>query len=268
MTAGPFARATAVHGGNGAWRGEIAPTWDIAGNANGGYLLAIAARALAEESGRPDPVTVTAHYLAPGRPGPVTVAAQVLKQGRQLATGTAVLSDATRPLLAVVGSFGTPGAGGASPTMVRGTAPDMPPLEACVPVVATDTFPPPFMGHVEIRLHPDDVGFAAGRKSGVPRIRGWLRLPDGEPMDGLALLCAADALPPTIFNTDLPVAWTPTVELTVHVRARPAPGWLVSTFETRFISGGLLEEDGELWDSTGVLVAQSRQLALVPAAQG
>jgi acyl-CoA thioesterase len=241
MTAGPFARATAVHGGNGAWHGEIAPTWDIAGNANGGYLLAIAARALAEECGRPDPVTVTAHYLAPGRLGPVTVTTEVLKQGRQLATGTAVLSDATRPLLAVVGSFGTPGGGGASPTMVRRALPDMPPPDACVP---------------------------AGRKSGVPIIRGWLRLPEEEPMDGLALLCAADALPPTIFNTDLPVAWTPTVELTVHVRARPAPGWLLSTFETRFISGGLLEEDGELWDSTGVMVAQSRQLALVPATPG
>ena len=73
-----------------------------------------------------------------------------------------------------------------------------------------------------------------------------------------------DAFPPTIFNTTIPVAWVPTVELTAHVRARPAPGWLRCSFRTRFVTGGFLEEDGEVWDAGGTLVAQSRQLALVP----
>ena len=50
----------------------------------------------------------------------------------------------------------------------------------------------------------------------------------------------------------------------MHVRARPAPGWLRCRFSTRYISDGFMEEDGELWDSNDRLVALSRQLALLP----
>ena len=47
-------------------------------------------------------------------------------------------------------------------------------------------------------------------------------------------------------------------------RAHPAPGWLACRVATRFVIGGYHEEDFEIWDSTGTLVAQSRQLALLP----
>jgi acyl-CoA thioesterase len=97
-------------------------------------------------------------------------------------------------------------------------------------------------------------------------VAGWFRLRDGEPVDTLSLLVAVDAFPPTVFFANLPIAWVPTLELTTHVRARPAPGWLACSFATRFITGGFLEEDGEVWDATGRLVAQSRQLALLPRA--
>ena len=145
-----------------------------------------------------------------------------------------------------------------------GPLPTCPRSTSASHVVATETFPPPFMGKVDLHLHPDDVGFAAAERSGIARVRGWFQLLDGEPVDTVALLCALDAFPPTIFNTHLPVAWTPTVELTCHVRARPAPGPLRCQFTTRFVTGGFLEEDGEIWDTDGRLVAQSRQLALVP----
>ncbi len=265
---GAFAAATAVTpDAGGGWRGTVQPGWDIAGNANGGYLLAMVARALVAATGRPDPVTVTAHFLSPGRPGPVGVSTVVHKTGRRFTDASAVAEAGGRPLLTVLGAFGDLGPD-ADDVFVAGAAPDLPPPDDCVRLGTDERFAPPFMDRVDLRVHPDDMGFATGNRSGVPRVTGWFRLHDTEPVDTVALLCALDAFPPTIFNADLPVGWVPTVELTTHVRARPVPGWLRCRFTTRYVTGGFLEEDGEIWDARGRLVAQSRQLALLPLVPG
>jgi acyl-CoA thioesterase len=264
-TRGPFSRATAVtRGRDWAWQGEVLPGWDIAGNANGGYLLALVGRALTLATGRPHPVTTTAHFHRPGRAGPVDVEVATVNATRRFSTATATLRCADGPVLSALGTLGdlTSTTG---PELVTATPPPMPDPEECVPLVPGETgFPPPFTGRVELRLHPDDARFRDGARGGAARMRGWFRLRDGEPVDALGLLCAVDAFPPTVFNTDLPIAWTPTLELTVHVRALPDPGWLRCAFASRNVAGGFLEADGEVWDTTGRLVAQSRQLALVP----
>ena len=54
-----------------------------------------------------------------------------------------------------------------------------------------------------------------------------------------------------------------TVQLTVHLRERPAAGALACRTVTRHLAHGLHEEDVEVFDSAGALVAQSRQLALL-----
>ena len=53
----------------------------------------------------------------------------------------------------------------------------------------------------------------------------------------------------------------PTVELTVHVRALPAPGWLRLVQRAQLLQDGWLDESCEIWDSTDRLVAQATQLA-------
>ena len=252
-----------AEGKRAVWSGAIAPGWDIVANANGGYLLAIAARALSAALDRPDPVTISAHYFSPGKSGDVTIETQVLKEGRRFSSGSAALLAKGRTLLSCLGTFGDL-AEASGPEIIDQGPPEMPGPDDCLPVVATDTFPPPFMGKIELRLHPQDGQFLLGKRTGHALMRGWFRLRDDEPADTIALLCAADAFPPTAFNADFPVAWTPTIELTVHVRAQPAPGWLRCKFATHFVTGGFLEEDGEIWDSSGHLVAQSRQLALIP----
>ena len=265
-----FTEATAVvRRGDGRYGAEVAPGWDIAGNANGGYLLSVAGRAMADAAGRPDPVTITAHYLAPGKPGPLGVDTTVVKEGKRFTTVTATVTGTDdRPMLAVLGTFGDldPAVSVGAPMRIDSAPPELPPVEACQPMTVGPGGggPPSFMTQIDLRMHPDDIGFTRGAPSGQLRVRGWFRLRDGEPLDSIGMLTAVDAFPPTIFNSDIPVAWTPTVELTAHLRARPAPGWLRCSFTTRFVTAGFIEEDGELWDDTGALVAQSRQLALVP----
>jgi Acyl-CoA thioesterase C-terminal domain len=50
----------------------------------------------------------------------------------------------------------------------------------------------------------------------------------------------------------------------MHLGAHPGPGWLACRAQTRHVIGGYHEEDFEIWDTTGKLVVQSRQLALLP----
>ena len=116
------------------------------------------------------------------------------------------------------------------------------------------------LDRLDIRLHPDEAKAGA---AGRAQVTGWIRLRDGRPPDTLSGVLFADTFPPAVFGLLGVVGWVPTVELTVHVRRRPAPGWLLGQFRTRDLNDGRLIEDGALWDSTGNLVVQSRQLALV-----
>jgi hypothetical protein len=116
---------------------------------------------------------------------------------------------------------------------------------------------------IETRLDPLTAGWALGQPGGEAVLRAWVRFTDGRDPDPLALVTFADALPPTCWALGR-VGWAPTVQLQVLVRALPAPGWCLVEARTGEIAGGWLDEDYRIWDSTGRLVAQSRQLARAP----
>ncbi|QFU74286.1 thioesterase family protein [Halioglobus maricola] len=258
-----FAKATNVTPSSNGFDAEIHSGWDIGGNANGGYLMALAARAMSAAS-RPHPVSVTAHYLSPGRPGPVHISTDIVKTGRTFTTARATMMGPDKPILELLGCFGEL-ANVAGAVLIDAEPPEMPPPEDCVKLEPSPKgFPPPLMANLDMRMHPEDAGGLAGKPTGEPQTRGWIRLPEEQPVDAFALMLFADAFPPTIFNTALPIGWVPTVEMTTQVRGLPEPGWLRCRFSTRFITGGMLEEDGEIWDQSGRLVALSRQLALTP----
>lgn len=256
-----FRDATAVERrSDGSYAAEIREGWDIGGNANGGYLLALAARAMADAVGRP-PLTITCHYLRPAPAGTCTVDVDVVRSGRRLATVSATLVQDGQRVVTLLGTFGDQQPGGPGVVTVAPFA--IAPFDECTRRPPTAEAPA-IMANLNCRIHPGDARFAEGEPSGRPEMRGWFDLADGEPIDAFGLLLATDCFPPAIFNTEVSVAWVPTVELTVHVRGTPEPGPLRCRFVSRSIRDGVLEEDGEVWDAADTLVAQSRQLALMP----
>src|SRR5438270_13800192 len=62
--------------------------WDTVGPPNGGFLLALAARALARTVPFPDPVTLTGHFLRPSRHPPVELHVDSIRTGSTHATAT------------------------------------------------------------------------------------------------------------------------------------------------------------------------------------
>jgi acyl-CoA thioesterase len=256
----------------GTYDAELGAGWGIGPNINGGLLLAACGNALKQRltaDGHPDPVSVSGYYLSASRSGPATLRTDVIRQGRSLSTGVVSLEQdqdgSPVERLRVLAMYGDLGG---LPDEVHTTAvpPEMPPPDDCVP---TDRAPADFLkqaellGRVDLRLDPSSIGWAVGEPSGRGVIQGWLRMADGREPDPLMLLLAVDALPPVTFDLGMS-GWTPTLELTAHIRACPAPGWLRVALSTRNYAGGLLEEDAEVWDSSGRLVAQSRQLARAP----
>jgi acyl-CoA thioesterase len=257
--------------GAGEYAGHLDPGWVVGGGVNGGYVLAVvgnAIRADLEGLGQPDPLSASAYYLTPSRPGPARVRVRRLRAGRRRTTVAASLvqdedgHEVERvSVLAVYGDLE-----GVDDVERQPSPPALPPVEECVEA----SFAPeevrriaPLLERFGTRLDPAYAGWAVGQPSGSGVVQGWFRLVDDRPLDPVALLMVVDALPPVTFDLGRP-GWAPTLELTAHVRARPAPGWAVVRHETRTVAGGQFEEDCAVWDSTGRLVAQSRQLALLP----
>ncbi|AWW37424.1 TesB-like acyl-CoA thioesterase 3 [Streptomyces sp. AS58] len=265
-----FDRDTAVvRRAEGVYDIDLSAGWTIISAVNGGYLLAVLGRALADALPHADPFTISAHYLTASRPGPAVVRTDVVRTGRSLSTGQASLLQRDEhgqevERIRVIASYGDLDT---LPDDVRTTAkpPAIPPIEQCF---GPEDGPAPVPGssaitdRLMLKLDPSTLGWALGAPSGKGEMRAWFGLKDGRDADPLSLLLAVDALPPTAFELGIS-GWVPTVELTVHVRCRPAPGPLRVSVATRNLAGGFLEEDAEVWDSADRLVAQSRQLARV-----
>ncbi|MDL4775666.1 MULTISPECIES: thioesterase family protein [Thermomonosporaceae] len=238
---------------------SLDPAFGFAEAINGGYLMAVLDRAAVDASPHEHPLSTATSFLRVAEPGPAEVHVEPRKTGRTVATSRVTLVQGGRPVVDALVTTGTLDRAAAADWTGEPPEPALPPIDAC-----SGTEPAGdeagFAGQVDMRFDPATMGWLDGNPSGRPEIRAWFRLRDPHEPDGFALALAVDALPPVVLSMGAR-GWAPTVELTWHMRAVPAPGWLAVHGGGRLVSGGWFDEGVEIWDSSGTLVAQSRQLA-------
>jgi acyl-CoA thioesterase len=262
----PFDADTAVRRlGDGRFAATISRNWDTPAGPNGGYSLATVVRALGQALPHPDPFAVSATFLRPVDHGDAEVVTEVVRSGRRLSVGEARLVQAGTERVRVVATFADLDAMG-GPTRDLSVAPQMPDPDRCLlpaePELAPTEGAPFTIGQRFDYRMPVALGFARGEPSGRTEFDLWMRFREPRDPDTWSMPSFVDGAPPAVM--EIGELASTTVELTLHVRRRPAPGWLAMHIATRHVIGGYHEEDVDVWDSTGHLVAQSRQLALLP----
>lgn len=251
------------------WSVMFDERWNVGRNQNGGVALAMASSALAAAVDKPHPLTVTGHYLRAIAAGTGFVRASAVRMGSTTATGVAEVWQDDKERLRVLGTFGDLDAHSATAdAVVEVPAPPIPQPDNCTDLFDILLESP--AGHraltrslrnFEIRVAPVSGWGPDGR--GRPSLSGWIRLRGVDTITADVLLAIADGFPPTLLSR-IEIGWLPTLELTVHVLARPAADepWLRAELRSQAVTADLVDEDGELWDATGRLVARFRQLAL------
>lgn len=251
------------------------PEWRGGAGPHGGILAAILLRALTAAVDDPAraPRSLTIHFPRPPAEREVTIATAVERTGRSLTTTSARMTQpgedgAERLVALALAAFSS---AREAPTLgaARSPAEGAPTDAPDVPYGGTPR--PRMFANLEARPVTGPP-FTAGEEA---RSAAWMRPRVPAPLDAPTVAYLLDALWPAIFaRIDRP-AGIPTIDLTIHFRrSLPVPGtglgaWAFGEFTTREVTEGFLDEEGMLWSEDGLLLAQSRQLALlVPMREG
>ena len=236
------------------WRASIPEGWRIGAVPNGGLVLAMAGNVLRQALPHADPLTVHILFVAPTILGPVDCEVIPLREGGSTTHAQLLLRQEGEVRAAVSASYTDLGRlDGESWSPV-----ERPTIDACEAVPATREHGIELRSSVDMHYVTGGEVFRRQEPDGSGCFNGWLKFADGRPTDLMSLLLFADAMAPPVFTVFGPLHWVPTVDLSVQLRAHPAPGPVQVRFRSRYMTDGLVEEDGEIWDSEGRLVAVSR----------
>ncbi len=227
----------------------------------GGHMAALAIRAAREGLGIESPLrTLTVQYLSGARfDSDVRFVAESLRGGRSTHFAEVRAGQGSRTNIVAGLTFGADGPG-----------PRLRPIEEVVPARPLDAiesvdlnpgFAPWFTQWVEYRFAEDFLGFGNHEQ---PRVRVWLRLKDGKPLDELRLAFLLDAVFPNYF-----MVLGQTISTSVDLRydlfhtltpATSPDGWAYFEFTSHDVSDGWALEDGLALAPDGTPLAAARQL--------
>ena len=126
-------------------------------------------------------------------------------------------------------------------------------------------FTPAFIQQLECLVHPDHAWWNRdldNNKDNEARCSAFLEMEGGIP-DQFCLSFYSDILPPVVSNKYGPLGWIPTITLTTHIRQLPLTPVVYADFRATDINKGYFEQDCNIWDLNGNLVASSRQLTRI-----
>ena len=257
-----FLRDTAVEAlGDGSYRGHVSADWFTPRGANGGCLAAVVLRAImaAEPDASRAPRSLTLHYLRPPGEGEVRIAVTEERRGGSVSTYSARMEQDGRLCVLALAALSQDFS---SSLTYAPAMPDVPPPNGLA--VRDDPSLPRISHRFAMQGAVGHEPFSGGPEA---LTGGWIAFAGDEPspLDAPALALLSDAWLPSMFVLAQDFIGVPTIDLTIHFRARTAgrTGPALAIFRSRTSAEGFFEEDGELWSEDGTLLAQSRQLGPV-----
>lgn len=242
---------------------RVDPAWSGFGGALGGYVAAIALRAMA---GAVDPARQVRSLLvslpAATRVGDVEVDVRVEREGSSVTIVSARMHQGDTLVALAHATFGRPGA---TPGHPHGPMPDVPGPLACAPIAGK---PVPQAGSSVLVEHRPAGGALPLSGAEAAELSVWMRLVEGRPLDALSATLLADAAPPALYAALREAVPIPSLEIALHFPpALPGPRveWALGTLRCRHAGAGYAVEDGELWSEDGALLVLSRQLRRILA---
>lgn len=239
-------------------RAEVSNNFLVNGVPNGGYMMALLTQALQTQAKNQAIVSVSANFIRPNKLKEIVFSPELISESSQFERYSVKgLQDGKESIRATVNLMKEFPQG----KEVRYELPpkEVLPRDECRRMLAFPGYS--IFKNVHVLMQPESFGWIKGSPTERSEHKGWIRLVEERPWDAQSVLLASDAFPPPVLATEGMVAWVPTIEMSVQIRKIPTSRWLRCAFRSNYITDGLIEEDGEIWDENGELVAISRQLA-------